>query len=117
MEDKTILIHNPRCSKSRTAKELLEQNGVEFMTINYLQDGLKEKLLSHLPSMTGLGFSKLVRDQEDIYKELDLKNKKLADSEWISLLIKHPILLERPIFIHNNKAIIGRPPEQVLTIL
>lgn len=117
MENKTILIHNPRCSKSRAAKELLENNGVDFMTINYLQDGLKEKLLSHLPSMAGLSFDKMVREQEEIYKELDLKNKRLSEGEWISILVEHPILLERPIFIHNSKAIIGRPPELVLTIL
>ena len=114
---KSLLIHNPKCSKSRGAKEILEAEGVDFITINYIHDGLKEKLLKHLPALTGLSFKEMVRTKEDLYKELKLDEKNLSDKEWIAVLVKHPILLERPIFIHNDKAVIARPAELVKTIL
>ena len=114
---KTLLIHNPRCSKSRSAKDILTQAGIDFDTIDYLKDGLKEKLLTNLPSLLGLSYKEMIRKNEEIYKELELDEKKLDHDEWIKVLIAHPILLERPIFIHNNQAVIGRPPERVLEIL
>jgi arsenate reductase len=114
---KPILIHNPRCSKSRGAKEILESAGIDFETIDYLKDGLKEKLLTHLPVLLGLSYPEMIRNKEEIYKELKLAGKSLTDKEWVTILIKHPVLLERPIFIFNNKAVIARPPELVKTIL
>jgi arsenate reductase len=114
---KAILIHNPRCSKSRGAKEILEEKGIQFDTIDYLIDGLKEKLLSHLPMLLELSYIEMIRKNENIYKELKLANKNLSHKEWIEILMKHPILLERPIFINGDKAVIGRPPELILGIL
>jgi arsenate reductase (glutaredoxin) len=114
---KAILIHNPRCSKSRGAKEILEEKGIQFDTIDYLKDGLKEKLLSHLPTLLELPYIDMIRKNEDIYKELKLADKKLSHKEWIEILRKHPILLERPIFINGDKAVIGRPPELVHGII
>ncbi len=114
---KSILIHNPRCSKSREAKEILEAEGVDFLVIDYLRDGLKEKLLANLPKLTGLDYEQMIRTKEEVYKELKLSSKKLSDKEWIEILVKHPILLERPIFIHNDKGIIARPSELVKTLL
>jgi arsenate reductase len=114
---KALLIHNPRCSKSREAKKILEECSIDFDTIDYLKDGLKEKLLSHLPKLTGLSFSEMIRTGEEIYKELKLKDKKLSNKEWITMLIDHPILLERPIFIREEKAVIARPPERVKELL
>lgn len=114
---KNMLIHNPRCSKSREAKEILSQKAIEFEVIDYLKDGLKEKLLAKLPELTGLTYPEMIRTKEEIYKELNLKDKKLSANEWITLLQKHPILLERPIFIRNFKAVIARPAEKVLEIL
>lgn len=114
---KSILIHNPRCSKSRGAKEILDEAGVEFEIIDYLKDGFKEKLLSSLPKLLNLPYEQMIRNKEDIYTDLKLGEKKLSDKEWIDVLMKHPVLLERPIFIHNGKAIIARPSELVTTIL
>lgn len=114
---KAMLIHNPRCSKSRGAKELLEDRSIQFDTIDYLKDGLKEKLLSHLPTLLGLSYIEMVRKNEDIYKDLKLSEKILSDKEWIEILMKHPILLERPIFINGSRAVIGRPPELILGII
>lgn len=114
---KSILIHNPRCSKSRGAKEILEAEGVEFEVIDYLKDGLKEKLLLNLPKLTGLNYPEMIRTKEDIYMELGLKDQHLTQKEWVEVLMKHPVLLERPIFIHNDKAVVARPSELVKTIL
>lgn len=112
-----ILIHNPRCSKSRSAKEILIEVGIEFDTIDYLKDGLKEKLLKKLPSLLKLSYIEMIRTKEEKFFELGLKDKKLSSSEWINILIENPILLERPIFINGDKAIIGRPPELVKSLL
>lgn len=114
---KTMLIHNPRCSKSRSAKDILTETGIDFDTIDYLKNGLKEKLITHLPSLLGMSYIEMVRKSEDEFIKLNLSEKKLSDDEWVKILIEHPILLERPIFIHKNKAVIGRPPERVLEIL
>lgn len=114
---KALLIHNPRCSKSRGAKEILEEQGIEFDTIDYLKDGLKEKLLSHLPSLLNLTYPEMIRNKEEIYKELKLADKKLSNKGWIEVLMKHPVLLERPIFINGEKAVIARPSELVTSIL
>ena len=114
---KTLLIHNPRCSKSREAKEILTAQGIVFEVVDYLKDGLKEKLLQRLPELTGLTYREMIREKEDIFKELKLRDLNLTDKEWITLLQKHPILLERPIFIHNEKAVIARPIEKIFELL
>lgn len=114
---KTMLIHNPRCSKSREARDILNELGIEFDTIDYLKDGFKEKLLVALPSLLKLSYSEMIRSKEEVYKELKIADKKLSDEEWVKILMKHPILLERPILIHNGRAVIARPPELLKTIL
>ena len=116
MAEKCILIHNPRCSKSREVKEILIEQGIDFEIIDYLKDGFKEKLLTHLPHLLGLKFSEMIREKEAIFSELKLNGKKLSDKEWIEVLMKHPILLERPIVIYNKKAVIGRPAEMVKSL-
>lgn len=114
---KTILIHNPNCSKSRSAKDILSVAGMEFVTLDYLHEGLSEKLLKKLPSLLKLSYIEMIRKNEDIFKELKLDGMIVSDKKWVALLMKHPILLERPIFIHNDRAVIGRPPERVLEII
>lgn len=114
---KAILIHNPRCSKSREAKDILESKNISFETIDYLKDGLKEKLIQNLPRLLSLSYPEMIRTKEDIYKQLQIKDKHLSDAEWIQLILNHPILLERPIFIYGDKAIIARPAQLLLNIL
>lgn len=114
---KAMLIHNQRCSKSRNAKEILTKAGIEFDTIDYLNDGLKEKLLIKLPSLLNLSYIDMVRTKEEKYAELNLKNKSPGDNEWVKILMENPILLERPIFIKGDRAVIARPPELVLTLI
>src|SRR4051794_18862852 len=110
---KSLLIHNPKCSKCIGAKEILESLDIEFDVISYLSGGLTEELLKSLPHLTGNKFSEMVRTKEALFAELGLEGKTFSDEEWIRILLKHPILLERPIFIHNGRAVIARPSELV----
>lgn len=113
---KSILIHNPRCSKSRGAKEILLSRGVEFSEFLYLTEEITPAFLLDLKSKLGLDFIDIIRKKEQFF--LDLKNPEaLSSKEWMEVIIKHPEMLERPIFLHNNKAIIARPSELVLEIL
>lgn len=114
---KALLIFNPRCSKSREAFEILEACSIDFDTIDYLKDGLKEKLLVHLPKLLNLSYSEMVRTKESLYKDLKLEGKNLSDKEWIQILIEHPVLLERPIFIKDEKAVIARPSQKVKDLI
>lgn len=117
MPNKSLLIHNPSCSKCRGAKEILEEKGIAFETLEYLTTPLSDEILKSLPVLLKLDYPDMIRTGEKDYAALDLKNKILPQQEWINLLKTHPILLERPIFIHHNKAIIARPAEKVLEIL
>ena len=103
------LYHNPRCSKSRKAVELLEQRGVEFETYLYLKDGIAKEDMAILVTLDGI-----VR-KKDMHKSVKID---LSDNEEVSELLESmPKLLERPILIRNGNAIIGRPPEDILTLL
>lgn len=114
---KSLLIFNPSCSKCRGAHEILREKKIEFTPVLYLKGELTRELLEKLPSLLGLSYEQMIRTKEDLYEELDLKNKKLSPNEWIELFLKHPILLERPIFIHGDKAVIARPSELVHQLL
>ncbi|QDV41064.1 Arsenate reductase [Stieleria neptunia] len=113
----TKLYHNPRCSKSRTALALLQSRGVEFDVIQYLDDPPSEKELRQIVKMLAIKPSELVRKGEKLYKELGLGDKTLTDKQWIAMLAEHPKLIERPIVVHNGKAAIGRPTENIEAIL
>lgn len=109
-----VLYHNPRCSKSRQALALLEENGVPFELKEYLKEGLTQKEIKELKQMLGTEVLKFTRTKESIFKELKLKE--VSESALIKAMAENPILLERPLFVKNKKAIIGRPPENVLSI-
>lgn len=111
------LFHNPRCSKSRGALELLEERGIQPEIVRYLETPPSAAELKALLGKLGIGARQLLRTGEDEYKELDLANPALGDDQLIEAMIKHPKLIERPIFIVGDKAVIGRPPENVLEIL
>jgi len=112
-----ILYHNPRCSKSREALALLQTKGCEPEVILYLDTPPNAKQLKELLSQLGISARQLLRKTEDAYKDLKLADAKLTEAALIKAMIAHPKLIERPIFIHNGKAIVGRPPENVLSIL
>ncbi|MDG1548754.1 MAG: ArsC/Spx/MgsR family protein [Candidatus Poseidoniaceae archaeon] len=104
------LYHNPRCSKSRQAVKLLTDMGVSFQEHRYLDQGIMEEDLPILAALVGI-----IRKQEKAFKELDFA----VDSvdEVITVLRSKPKLLERPVLVKDGKAIIGRPPEEILKLI
>ena len=109
------IFHNNRCSKSRCALQYLEDSKLEFKIVHYLQDVPSVDELSNLIKKLGLKPIDLVRKNESIYKE-QFKNGSYTDEKWLQILHEYPILIERPILIQGNKAIIARPPELVKSL-
>ncbi|MBX9850491.1 MAG: arsenate reductase (glutaredoxin) [Cytophagaceae bacterium] len=116
MSIKYTIYHNPRCRKSRETLELLQHNCKEVQIIDYLKTPPSEKELKSILSKLQLSAEELVRKGEAVYKEKYL-DKKMTEDQWIQAMVKNPILIERPIVLAGNKAIIGRPPENVLTLV
>ncbi len=110
------IYHNPRCRKSREGLQLVENSGKEFEIIKYLEDLPSEKELKEVIDLLGIKPEQLVRKGEAIWKE-QFKGKELSDQEIIKAMIENPKLIERPIVINGNKAVIGRPPETILDII
>ncbi len=110
------IYHNNRCSKSRCGLELLEKSGKEFKVVKYLETPPTENELKDIISLLSITPIELVRKNEAIWKE-NYKGKKLSDAEIISAMATHPKLIERPIVINGNKAVIGRPTENILEII
>lgn len=113
----TRLYHNPRCSKSRGALELLNERGIQPQVIAYLETPPSADELRDLLRMLALPARALLRIGEEDYTALGLADASLSDDALIAAMAAHPRLIERPIFVHNGHAVIGRPPEQVLTLL
>ena len=110
------IYHNNRCSKSRCGLEILENSGKEFEVVKYLDNVPSEKELKEIIEMLGISPIQLVRKTEKIWKE-NFKGKELTDAEIVQAMIENPKLIERPIVINGNKAVIGRPTEAILTII
>ncbi|MEO1515776.1 MAG: arsenate reductase (glutaredoxin) [Bacteroidota bacterium] len=110
------IYHNPRCRKSRETLQLLEQNGVEADIVLYLQNPPSEAELADIVQKLGIRPEQLVRKGEAIYKE-QFKGRVLSDEEWVDAMVRFPKLIERPIVIKGDKAVIGRPPENVLDLV
>ena len=111
------LYHNPRCSKSRGALELLQERGHSPEIIAYLDQPPSAAELHELLRMLGVSARELLRTGEEEYRQLRLDDPSLGEDALVDAMVRHPRLIERPIFVHADKAIIGRPPERVLEIL
>ena len=111
------IYHNPRCSKSRQALSLLEDRGIKTDIVLYLESPPDAKTLKSILKKLGMPARDLLRKGEDEYKQLKLDNAALTDSELVAAMCAHPRLIERPIVINGNHAVIGRPPENILEIL
>ena len=111
------IYHNPRCSKSRQALELLRKRGVEPEIIEYLKTPPTKAELKRILKQLGLEPRALMCKGEPVYKAKRLDNPKLTDDQLIAAMVADPILIERPIVVAGNKAVLGRPPEKVLEIL
>ena len=114
---KVQIMHNPRCSKSRTTLQLLRDNGVEPEIILYLETPPDADALTSILDKLDMQPRDLMRKGQQEYKEKGLENEQLSDEQLIAAMIEAPILIERPIVLANGKARIGRPPESVLKIL
>ena len=111
------ILHNPRCSKSRTTLQLLKDNGVEPEIVLYLDTPPDVSQLTAILGKLNMQPRDLMRKGQSEYKAMGLDNEQLNDDQLIAAMIKAPILIERPIVLANDKASIGRPPESVLEIL
>ena len=110
------IYHNPRCSKSRQTLNLLEENGIQPDIILYLNDTpTKEELASVLEKL-GMKASEILRKGEQIFKD-NYKGKEFSEEEWLEIMVANPKLIERPIVVKGDKAVLGRPPENVLGLL
>ena len=110
------IYHNSRCRKSRETLQILVDNNLEFKVIEYLKVQLSKTQIETLINKLGIDPIELVRRNEDVWKQ-NYKGKKLSGSEIVQILSENPKLIERPIVELNNKAIIGRPPENVFKII
>jgi len=111
------IYHNPRCSKSRAALALLEENDVNPEIIYYLDNPPSKSELKSLLRKLHLGIRDILRKQEAVYDEVGLGDDVLSEEIIFDLVAKHPILIERPIVVQGDKAILGRPPENVLQLI
>ena len=112
-----IIWHNPRCSKSRASLQLLEEQGIEPKVINYLEDRpTKNEIIRLLILLNMYSARELMRTKEAIYKELNLKDEN-SEKRLIEAMVAYPKLIERPIVIKDNLAVIGRPIEKVIELI
>lgn len=111
------LYHNPRCSKSRGALELLEARGLSPNVVRYLERPLNAAQIKALLGKLGISARQLLRTGEEEYKTLNLADASLSEQQLIDAIAAHPKLLERPILEVGDRAVIGRPPENVLELL
>lgn len=110
------IYHNNRCGKSRSALCLLEESGQKFQTVEYLKHAPSVEELKAILKKLNIKPHDLIRTKETVYLE-NFKGKELTDEQWIQAMHEHPILIERPIVINGNKAVVARPPERVKEIL
>ncbi len=114
---KVTLYHNPRCSKSRQTLDLLQEHGIEPEIIEYLKTPPDAAQLEHILQLLKLEPRDLMRNGESEYTELGLDNPALTRQQLVQIMVEHPRLIQRPIVIHERRAALGRPPQQVLEVL
>lgn len=118
MNKKTFTFyHNPRCSKSRQALALLQERGIEPEIVRYLDAPLSASQLRTLLKQLDCSARQLLRTGEEVYRSLELARPELSDKDLIEAMIQNPKLIERPIFVYGDRAVVGRPPEKVLELL
>ena len=111
------IFHNPRCSKSRQALQILQDNNCDIEIINYLETDLNVSLIKDVLHKLSLKPRDILRTSEQDYKDNNLKEDNFSEDDLIDYMIKHPKLIERPIVIKGHRAVLGRPPENVLELI
>lgn len=106
------IYHNPRCSKSRETLQILKEHDEDIEIVDYMKNPPTAAEIKKLLQKLDMKAEDILRKNEDIYKQ-KFKGKKFAEEEWIQILIENPKLIERPIVVKGNKAVLGRPPENV----
>ena len=109
------IYHNPRCRKSRETLELILEKGASPEVIEYQKTPPSEQELKEVLGKLGISADKLLRKGEKVFKE-NFKGMSFSDDEWVKIMVDNPVLIERPIVIEGDKAVIGRPPENALTL-
>ena len=112
-----IIYHNPRCSKSRQTLEILSEQNVDTKIVLYLETPPSAEEVTSILQKLGLSSRDIIRKGEEEYKLLNIKDQSLTENELITFMSENPKLIERPIVVKDDKAIIGRPPENVLSLL
>jgi arsenate reductase len=117
MNDSLTVYERPTCSKCREMDRFLRESGVDFSKVNYYIEPLSKKKLTELIKKMKLSPRDLLRKTEPVYRELGLAKGEFSDDQIISLMVKHPDLMQRPIVERGDKAILGRPTENVRELL
>ena len=112
----TTIWHNPRCSKSRQTLQLLRDNGTQPEVVEYLKTPPSAAELTAVLTALQMTPRELMRTKEAVYKQMALGDDGLSDQQLIDAMVNEPKLIERPVVIHDGKAALGRPPEQVLAL-
>lgn len=110
------ILHNPRCSKSRAGLKYLEDKGIKPEVVKYLDEPLTPDELTEILEKLGKRPLDIIRKSEEVYKT-ELEDKELTDEEWVLAMLEYPNLIERPIVINGDKAVVARPAELIDTIL
>ena len=115
---RNVFYHNSRCRKSREGLALLQRTNIDFEIVEYLQIPPSKEDLKFILDGLGMKPLQLMRTQEKVFKELNLSKKdERSDEEWIDIMVRNPILIERPVLIFSQKVALGRPPDNLLKIL
>ncbi len=116
--EKVTIYHNPRCSKSRQVLKLLQERGCQVEIIEYLKSPPSAEELAAFCRRLGLQPLELMRCKEQLFSEMGLaEDDARSNQDWLQIMADNPILIERPIVVHDQQVALGRPPERVLKIL
>ena len=110
------IYHNPRCRKSRAGLAYLSGKTPDFEIVDYIKNGISESEIREIALKMNEPLSNLVRTQEDYYKK-ELKDRDISDDQWAPILSSHPKLIQRPIVVTENKAVLAQPPEKMDILL
>ncbi len=110
------IYHNPRCSKSRETLQIIQDSNTDVEIVEYLNDIPTAKELKSILNKLGLQASQIIRKGEPVFKE-QFKGKTLSNDQWIDAMIQYPKLMERPIVIKGDQAVLGRPPQNVIDLI
>ncbi|MEW6130298.1 MAG: arsenate reductase (glutaredoxin) [Acidobacteriota bacterium] len=117
MSEKITIYQKPTCSKCREALAILNESGETFESVNYYETPLTKDELRQLIAKLGIPAKDLLRKGEDVFRALNIKPDEISEDELIALMIAHPDLMQRPIVVRGDRAVLARPPQNVCELL